>query len=235
MLAAFAILVAGVGLYGGARETSVFAIDRIEVEGVPPGTAVRVRLALASLSGTSLIAFDRTDGDRRLAALPIVASATYDRDFPHTLRVVVEPERPIGLLRRGHDSWVVSDSARVLRKVRTGPLPSLPRVWLPASADPLVGAVLADPSVAAVRALVPVTRAHLPVSVRSVRMVEGELSMVLASGTQVLFGDASRLRLKLAVVSRILPLAGDMPYLDVSVPERAVGGHSQLVNPQVAD
>jgi hypothetical protein len=93
--------------------------------------------------------------------------------------------------------------------------------------------VLADSSVAAVRALVPISGAHLPVSVRSVRVVDGEISLVLASGTQVLLGEASRLRLKLAVVSRILPLAGDMPYLDVSVPERAVAGPRQLTNPQV--
>jgi cell division protein FtsQ len=233
VFAAFAILAAGVGLYVGARQTSVFAIDRIEVDGVPPATAARVRFVLAPLSGTSLVAFDGTDGDRRLAALPIVASASYDREFPHTLRVFVEQERAIGLLRRGHETWVVSDSARVLRKVRTRPLPRLPRIWLPASADPLVGAVLADPSVAAVLAIAPITGARLPVAVRSVRAVEGEISIMLASGTEVLLGDASRLRLKLAVVSRILPLAGDMPYLDVSVPERAVAGHAQLINPQV--
>jgi cell division protein FtsQ len=233
VLVALAILLAGVGLYVGARETSIFAISRIEVDGVPPATATRVRAALAPLSGSSLVAFNRTDGDRRLAALPIVASASYDRAFPHTLRVFVEQERAIGLLRRGRDSWVVSDSARVLRKVRTGPLPRLPRIWLPASADPLVGAVLTDSSVTAVRALAPIAGAHLQVSVRSVRVVDGEISLVLASGTQVLLGDASRLRLKLAVVSRILPLAGDLPYLDVSVPERAVAGHAQLINPQV--
>jgi cell division protein FtsQ len=232
-LAALGILVAGLGLYVGARETSVFAIDRIEVDGVPPGTAARVRSALAPLSGSSLVAFDSTDGDRRLAALAIVASATYDRKFPHTLRVSVKQERAIGLLRRGRDTWVVSDSARVLRKVRTQPLPRLPRIWLPASADPLVGAVLADSSVDAVRALVPIARARLSVSVRSVRVVEGEISMVLASGTEVLLGDASQLRLKLAVVSRILPLAGDLPYLDVSVPDRAVAGNAQLINPQL--
>lgn len=211
----------------------MFAIDRIEVDGVPPSTAARVRSTLAPLSGTSLVAFDRTDGDRRLVALPIVASATYDRDFPHTLRVYVRQERAIGLLRRGRDTWVVSDSARVLRKVNSRPLPRLPRIWLPASADPLVGAVLADSSVAAVRALVPITRARLTVPVRSVRAVAGEISIVLASGTEVLLGDASRLRLKLAVVSRILRLAGHMPYLDVSVPDRAVAGNAQLINPQL--
>jgi cell division protein FtsQ len=232
-LAAFAILVAAAGLYAGARETSVFAIDRIEVEGVPPGTAARVRAALAPLAGSSLVAFDRTDGDRRLAAVPIVASANYDRDFPHTLRVHVVQERPIGLLRRGHDAWVVSESARVLRKIDTRPLPGLPRIWLSASTDPLVGAVLADSAVVAVRALAPISRANLPVSVRSIRATDGVLSIVLSSGTQVLLGDASRLRLKLVVVSRTLPLAGDMPYLDVSVPERAVAGHSPLVNSQV--
>ena len=72
----------------------------------------------------------------------MVAAASYDRDFPHTLKVTVVAEVPIALLRRGRDAWVVSDSGRVLRKVTERPLPGLPRIWLPANADPLVGAVI---------------------------------------------------------------------------------------------
>ena len=49
LLVALLAVLAGVVLYVGARETSVFAIDRIEVEGVSPGVAARVR-ALSSRS-----------------------------------------------------------------------------------------------------------------------------------------------------------------------------------------
>jgi cell division protein FtsQ len=226
-------LLAGAALYVGARETSVFAIDRIEVHGVPPGIAARVRAALEPLAGSSLVSFDETEGNRRLASMPLVASASYDRDFPHTLKVAVVAEVPIALLRRGRDTWVVSDSARVLRRVTEMPLPDLPRIWLPANADPLVGAVLGDESVAAVRALSAMSTVRLPIPIRSVRVVDREASITLASGVEVLLGSPSQLALKLAVVAQILPLAPDARYLDVSIPERAVATNAILSNPQV--
>jgi cell division protein FtsQ len=229
----FLTLLTGSLLYVAARETSVFAIDRIEVQGVSPGIAARVRSALQPLTGSSLIGFEETDGNRRLASVPMVAAASYDRDFPHTLRVTVVAEVPIALLRRGHDAWVASDSARVLRKVSAPHLPDLPRIWLPANADPLVGAVLADESATTVRALAAMREVRLPVPIRSVRVVDREASMTLASGVEVILGTPSELALKLAVVARILPLAPDASYLDVSVPERAVATDSLPPNTQV--
>ncbi|HEU0303261.1 MAG TPA: FtsQ-type POTRA domain-containing protein [Gaiellaceae bacterium] len=222
MLVGLALLAAAAGLYAAARQTSVFAIDRIEVEGLPPGAAARVRDALEPLAGTSLVAFGDTDGNRRLATVPLVARASYDRDFPHTLRVTVTAERPLALLRRGSAAWVVSENARVLRRVTTRPLPSLPRIWLPATADPIVGATMADDSASAVRALAAIATVALPVPIRSVRLVGGEVSVTLRSGTEVRFGSATRLPLKAAVAARIIPLAGDARSIDVSVPERAV-------------
>lgn len=233
MLAALVAVLAGAALYVGARETSVFAIDRIEVQGVSPGVAARVRVALEPLAGSSLVSFDETDGNRHLSSVPMVASVTYDRDFPHTLRVTVVAEVPIGLLRRGHDAWVVSDSARVLRRVTPRPLPDLPTIWLPANADPLVGAVLADESAATVRVLSDMREVRLPVPIRSVQVVDREASITLASGVEIVLGNPSRLPLKLAVAARILPLAPDARYIDVSVPERAVVTNTAPLDPQV--
>jgi cell division protein FtsQ len=226
------VLVA-VGLYVGARVTPLFAIDTIEVRGVEPGLAVRVRNALTPIVGSSLVAFDSTDGDRRLAAVPVVASATYDRDFPHTLVVTVVPEVPVALLRRGPDSWVVSDSGRVLRRVRKRPLPDLPRIWLPPTADPLVGAAVADESAATVRAVSLMREVRLPVPIRSVRLVDRELTITLSSGTVVVLGSPSRIPLKLAVAARVLPLTPAARWVDVSVPERTVTSDAALLDPQV--
>jgi len=232
-LIALTTLLAGAALYVGARETSVFAINRVEVQGVPPGIAARVRAALEPLAGSSLVSFDDADGNRRLASVPMVAAASYDRDFPHTLKVSVEAEVPIALLRRGRDTWVVSDGARVLRRVTDLPLPDYPRIWLPANADPLVGAVLADGSAATVQALAAMRDVRLPVSIRSIRLVDREASITLASGVEVFLGNPSELALKLAVVARILPLAPDARYLDVSVPERAVATEALPLDSQV--
>jgi hypothetical protein len=38
-------------------------------------------------------------------------------------------------------------------------------------------------------------------------------------------GDATNLRLKLAVAARIVPTAAGARYVDVTVPERAVAGY----------
>jgi len=224
LLVALGILVVGIAMYAAARETSLFAIERIEVEGAPPGVAADVRAALAPIAGSSLVAFDERSANRRLAAVAEVAAATYDRDFPSTLRVVVRAERPVALLRRGRESWLVSGSARILRQVVKRPLPQLPRVWLPPNADPLVGATLDGWTAMAVRAVAPIDRAHLPVRVRSVRAEDGELTITLVSGARILLGDTSALPLKLAAAARILPEADGMTYLDVSVPERVVAG-----------
>jgi hypothetical protein len=76
---------------------------------------------------------------------------------------------------------------------------------------------------------------RLPVPIRTVKLVDGELSIVLDTETEVLLGDAERLRLKLAVVARVLALAGDAKYIDASVPERVVAGSTSMTNPQVEE
>lgn len=220
------MVVVALGLYAVARQTSIFAIERVEVRGVPPGVAARVRNALKPLTGSSLVAFDATAGDRRLAQVPVVAAASYDRDFPHTLVVTVVAERPIALLRRGPTAWVVSDTGKVLRKATTRPLPDLPRIWLPATADPLVGAAVAGEPGLAIHAL-STMRDGLPgLPVRSVRLVDGEVSMTVRSGAVILFGAPSELQLKVAVAARVLELAPTARTIDVSVPERTVTSES---------
>jgi cell division protein FtsQ len=219
-----------VGAYAAARETSLFAIQRVEVEGASPELAGRIRAKLAPLVGTSLVAFDRRAGDRRLVELPEVASASYDRDFPHSLRVTVETERPAAVLRQGRDAWLVSRSVRVLETL-SRPYPRLPRIWLPRTADVVVGATLDGNPAAAVGALGSIRRARLGVAVRTVRAADGELSLVLAGGARVLLGDRANLPLKLAVLRRILRLTDGAAYIDLSVPERAVAGDTVSYSP----
>jgi cell division protein FtsQ len=223
----FAIVLGAVGLYTLARVTPMFALQRIEVEGASPAVAARVRAALDPLDGKSLLALNGAEVDRRLAALTVVASATYDRSFPHTLRVVVRPEHPVAVVRNGADAWVVAASARVIASVPPHSASTLPRIWL-ASDSLRVGAPLSDPlGLRAVRALALARRAHLRGGVRVVRGADHELTFVLTSGLELRLGDLHAVRLKLAVASRVLPellARGGYAYLDVSVPARPVAG-----------
>lgn len=226
-LAIGALIVLGAGTaYLVARETSLFAIRSIEVRGVPPELGVKIRAALAPLQGSSLVSFDADTARRRLAALPEVAAASYDRDFPHTLQIFVRPERAVAVARRGPDAWLVSARARVLRRLASKPYPTLPRIWLPASADVAPGQTLAGSPAQAARVLGAAAPYRLPGSVRMVRADDSELTLVLASGLEVRLGDPSSLALKLAVARQIVPRARGACYVDVSVPGRSVAGYA---------
>lgn len=229
------LVLAGAG-YGAARATSVFAIRELRVEGATPALAREVRAALAPLSGQSLLALDGDLVVARLEAIPEVRSASYDRSFPHGLDVSVERELPVAVLRRGAESWLVSDRGRPLRPIPRGAHPRLPRLWVPKSVTVARGRIVAAPhalrGAAAAAALAP---GGLPSPVRTIRVGEQELTFQLASGLELRLGNGQELQLKLAVAAQIVPglqspSAGGPAYLDVEVPERAVSG-----NPQVED
>ena len=218
------IVALAVFAYMLARETPLFAIDRIEVQGGSPRVAGQVRHALASLVGTPLVGLDGSAVVSSVEALPTVVSATYDRGFPHTLRVTVVPERPAAVLRSGARSWLVSIRGRIIEPLSSGADPSLPRVWLPAKASPPVGSILG-----AVHARVAVRAAGLAGSlaprVAAVTYTQETLVFHLRSGLQLLLGAASDVELKVAVAQRALAFVpAGSSYLDVSIPGRTVSG-----------
>ena len=114
------IVVAAGLLYLGARETPVFAVRTIDVQGVRPSVARRVETALSPLEGTSLLKLRSGEVDRLATALPSIASVSYDRAFPNTLRVRVTEEQPVAVVRRGIDAWLVSRRGRVIKRDRAG-------------------------------------------------------------------------------------------------------------------
>lgn len=227
---ALALVGGAVGLYVAARQTSLFALDRIEVTGASPPVAARIRAALANYQGRSLVRFDGTDARRRIAAVSEVATASFDRDFPHTLKVRVRLERAVAVLRRGPDAWVVSASARVLEQLDHRPYPRLPRIWLPPATDVSVNATLGGIAAMGIAAVAPLRPLHIGADVRQVLTSDRELTLVLGTGTELRLGDSGDIRLKLSIAKQILPIANGASYLDVSVPERPVAGY----NPQVA-
>jgi cell division septal protein FtsQ len=223
----FAILLAAAGAYVLARATPMFSLRQVEVVGAPAPVAAHVRAALAPLEGASLLSLDAGEVERRLAALPDVTSSSYDRDFPHTLRVVVRPEHPVAIARRGRKAWVVAASTKVIATAPLGTRTGLPRVWLAHSDDPQVGTAIADRfGLRAVRALAFARLAHFRGRVRMVRVRPGDLTFLLGSGLELRLGDLRAVPLKLAVATRVLPRlrGGGYLYLDVSVPERPVAG-----------
>ena len=228
LLVGFAIVLGAVGLYLLARSTPMFAVQEIEVEGAPPAVAAHVRAALAPIEGQSLLALNTGEVERRLAKLPDVAAAGYDRNFPHTLRVTVRPEHPVAVARRGQKAWLVAASTRAIAEVPLGTHPELPRIWLAHSGEPQVGATLTDRfGLRAVRALAFARSAGFKGRVRMVRVRERDLTFRLGSGLELRLGALRAIPLKLAIAQRVIPgllTQGRYLYLDVSVPARPVAG-----------
>lgn len=234
-LVATGVLVVAVVAYVVARDSSMFAVTKVDVTGASPTVARQATRALAGVDGQSLLKLDGADVIDTLEALPTVYRASYDRDFPHTLRVRIVPEEPVAVLRHGADSWVASARGRVISAVPQGGLPELPRVWLPASSTVRVGAILSDPAGAlATHALRSFRGIGLGQRITFVRVTGGRLVAGMRGGLELRFGPPVELGLKLAVARAILPTlaapsAGGPRYLDLAVPERPVAG----TDPQV--
>ena len=223
MLTGLALLAAAAGAYGLARGTSAFAVQELEIVGAPTHVSAQVQTVLAAAEGRPLVGIDLAELETAVEAVPTVASVSFDRAFPHTLRATIVPERPVAVLRQGKDSWLAAASGRVIAPLDKGARAGLPRIWLTPKVDLRLGEPVAGNVRGAVRAVAPLVRRPLPARVTAVRSSPQELTLVLRSGFELRLGDDSDRALKLELARRILPaLLASGGYLDVSVPERPV-------------
>lgn len=227
------VLVAG-GLYGVARETSMFAVGTIRVEGATPAVGAAVRRELARYDGRSLLTVDAAAVAQQLDGLPAVRGTVVDRDFPHTLRVRVTPEIPVAVLRRGTDGFLVSARGRVVAPVALRTHRSLPRIWLPPTTELDLGSLLGDEAGGlAARSLAAFVGSGFTSQITFVRALDGQITLGLRGGLEIRLGAPVGLRVKIAIARGIvpgfaLPSQGGPDYLDIAVPERPVAGR----NPQ---
>jgi cell division protein FtsQ len=225
VLVGLALLVLGVGTYVAARETSLFAVRALEIQGGTPVLRAQVRKALRDEMGQSLLKVDGQSLERRIAPLSGVRAFEYDRAFPNTLRIVVRPEKPVLVLRQGAAAFVVSTTGRVIRPLAHRRRSHLPRLYVTHGVRIRIGSRLPHPLAAAATTLAPLRSSPPPGGIRSIR-VGRELTLVLGGGLELRLGDRGDLALKVAIARRILRSAGDSVagggYIDVSVPERPV-------------
>ena len=211
--------------YVAARETPVFAVRAIEVEGARPAVARRVEIALRPLEGKSLLELRADEVTRLATALPSVAGITYDRAFPNTLHVRVVTEQPVAVVRRGVEAWLVSRRGRVLVRIAQGTHRTLPRIWLRQPLTLSAGGTLAVGGGADEVLMLDALRGtRLEKRISSVREVGRQWIYMLRGGVELRVGTRAELPVKLEVARRIRERTPVFGYLDVSVPERPVSG-----------
>jgi cell division protein FtsQ len=210
------------GGYAIARESSLFAIERVEVTGGSKAVRAQVAQALAPLVGTSLVGLNGAGVLQRVESLSTVVSATYDRAFPNTLRVTVVRERPIAVLRDGAAAWIVSERGRVMQPVAAHAARTLPRIWI-AAKTVRVGDMLPRGLGGAVTRALAAAGARLRARTVTASLTNGMLIFHLRSGVELVLGTPTDIALKVAVAVRVLrQLPSWTRSVDVSVPSRPV-------------
>jgi cell division septal protein FtsQ len=231
LVVGFSLLATALLLYVGARESGIFSVRSVEVVSEPAGQTRAVRRALAPLTGTSLLEVNDDLIARRLEGLPQVHLLGYDRSFPATLRVRVSVERPVAVLRRADENWLVSGRGLVLRKLERKLRRPLPVVWVPRAFEPEVGMILGAGEFAHAVSALAEARASLPRFSERIWYVAPQadgLTIVMRDRVELRLGNDSELTLKLRVAQSVLAAvrSSESPaaYIDVSVPERPVAG-----------
>jgi cell division protein FtsQ len=228
-LVAVGVLVAVALLAYGASVSPFLAVDKVLVRGAHRTSDAELERAAGVAKGDALFWLGTGDAVQGLEALPYVKRAAVTKEWPHTVRIVVTERTPVAWAEGPTGKVLVDGAGRVLEVVDTPPK-GLPQL-LGLRAVPAPGGAVAPVGPARAARALPWLAA---VGTRSVTAVDGgNLTMQLASGTEVRLGDATQLRAKVAAAYAVLgtlanpgapPGTPPAQYVDVSVPTNPVAG-----------
>lgn len=140
LLGAAGLVALAVGAWGLTR-TPLLDLDHIRYEGVAPADLDEVETAADLRTGTGMFDLDLGAVTRDVTALPWVASASAHRDWPGTVRVVVEPRIAVAVLGPAEGPAFLADAEGVLLRPAAADT-DLPRVAVVATVG--LGEVQAD-------------------------------------------------------------------------------------------
>jgi cell division protein FtsQ len=221
LLALVALLVGGWFLW--FRDSSLVAIEKVEVTGLTAPESDRIEAALAAAAREmTTLNLDVDELERAVAGFPVVRSVQATPDFPHGLAIRVVERRPVALLVAGGRRVPVAGDGTVLPDTRVrGELPEI------RASTATSGARLSDARALALTAMAGAAPQALRERVELIGLTDRRgIVARLVDGPEVVFGDARRARAKWIAAARVLaePSAQGASYLDVRIPERPTAG-----------
>jgi cell division protein FtsQ len=205
-----AIVLGVLGLVVAVLWTPVFGVRSVDVVGTRDLTTAQVLKAADVRTGTPMLRLDTVGIMTRVGLLPRVASVDVSRDWPSTVRISIVERDPVGVLARPDGTHLIDSTGFDYATVTTAPA-GLPKIDLPAASPD-------DPRTrAAVRVLV-----ALPSQLRAQLAVigaptPGSVTLTLANGKIIRWGDADDSARKAAVLGALLTRPGKI--YDVSSPD----------------
>ncbi len=188
----------------------VLGLRTVDVSG-PRTDAVadQVRDAVGIAPGTPLIRVDLDEVERRVEAVGAVASATVDRQWPHTLAVTVRQRVPLAVTQANGTWWLLDATGKPYTSVTSPPQDLMPiKLATPGEGDRATLAALG-----VLRSLPPDIRE----SVAGMSAPTAyDVSLRLADGRTVIWGSDSEDARKAEVLPAVLDQPGET--FDISDP-----------------
>jgi len=205
------------------RDSSLVAVDDVQVTGLTTDDAERIRAGLTT-AGRSMTTLhvDNEALERAAAVYPVVRELRVSTDFPHGLRIHVVEHRPAAMADIGDDRIPVAGDGTLLRgvPVRT----RLPEIEAEAGVR---GARLRGHAALAAAGVAGAAPEPLRRRVEGIELRRGDgVVAELRDGPELIFGDARQARAKWAAAARVLadPDAAGASYIDVRLPGRPAAG-----------
>ena len=216
-------LVLAAGYRFWLRDSSLVAVEDVQVSGLTTKDAQRVRATLTSAGHTmTTLNVDRELLEQAVAHYPVVRGLEISTDFPHGLRIRVIEHHPAALVELGgHDVPVAGDGTILRGMPVEGRLPVIDtevaaRGERLTSSAALHAARIAGAAPAVLRSRIEAI---------SARNDDGVV-VELHEGPELIFGDGRRAEAKWIAATRVLadPDAEGATYIDVRLPGRPAAG-----------
>lgn len=204
------------------RDSSLVAVDEVEVEGATTNSEQIDAALTGAAEGMTTLNVDEEALARSVSGFPTVASIGVDASPPGKLVVTINERLPVALLKVGGERAAVSADGYVLPGFETegSKLP-------PLDEDAGVDAGRLNAEGGAQAAALGGAPEELRERVEGAEWdpERGGVVILLEGAPELRFGDGSRSEEKWeAVVAVLARVQGAPAYVDVSVPERAVSG-----------
>ena len=220
------------------RSSSAFAIQNVVCEPTEHVTESDIKNLLEVPDGATLLNFDGSAIEASLKKDPWVGSVSFERQFPDTLRVVVNEQSTDALvvMNAGSIAWYLGTSGSWIQptKVTVAQNQSVNDAALaqatsegvllitdvPSSVSPKSGSEATDDVFAAVRTVRDGFSADFSTQVVSYSAPSADnISCTLASGVEISLGSATQVSSKEAIAKEILAAhPGKVTFINVRVP-----------------
>lgn len=213
-----AIVVGGLAVLG----SSLFSVQDVEVEGAVYTNDRALAAVVEDLEGTPVLRVDTDAAEEELERIPWVEDARVTTDFPDGAKIEIRERTPVLAFGAADDRYRVIDAeGRVLNV-----LPGQPVDYLVLSSDDapaLAAGQFAPPGFAAAASMVEAMTPEMAARAQSVVATPDgtDLRLELRGGTEVRFGAAEELIIKLVRLQTVLDDHADEPIsvIDVSTNE----------------